>query len=223
VRLRHVLVLVVVALAASPAPAGATPPPGFSQTEVATGLSQPTALAPAPDGRLFIAEKGGTVKVLDGGALKTVLSLPVDTASERGLIGIALHPAFPGVPRVYVHYTATSPTVHNRVSWFTLAGDTLSGETVVLDLPTLGAGNHNGGAIHFGPDGDLYVGVGENAVPANAPDLSTPLGKILRVDPDGAIPPDNPSSEWPGPTPGSGPGDCATRSRSGSSRGRESC
>ena len=50
----------------------------------------------------------------------------------------------------------------------------------------------NGGAIHFGPDGDLYVGVGENAVPANAPDLSTPLGKILRLDPDGAIPLDNP-------------------------------
>jgi glucose/arabinose dehydrogenase len=66
------------------------------------------------------------------------------------------------------------------------------GETILLDLPTLSATNHNGGALHFGPDGKLYVAVGENAVGPNAQSFNTPLGKLLRINPDGSIPGDNP-------------------------------
>ncbi|HJV91674.1 MAG TPA: PQQ-dependent sugar dehydrogenase, partial [Holophagaceae bacterium] len=65
-------------------------------------------------------------------------------------------------------------------------------EAALIDLPILSATNHNGGAIHFGPDGKLYVATGENAVPANAPDMTTTLGKILRFEPNGNIPTDNP-------------------------------
>jgi hypothetical protein len=93
-----------------------------------------------------------------------------------------------------VYYTATSPTIHNRVSRFTAAGDVaLAGsETILLELETLGATNHNGGAIHFGADRKLYVGVGENAVGSNAQTLNNRLGKILRINADGTIPDDNP-------------------------------
>jgi len=95
---------------------------------------------------------------------------------------------------VYLYYTATSPTIHNRVSRFTISGDTLtsSSELQLLNLPTLDATNHNGGAIHFGNDGKLYIAVGENAVGSNAQSLGTPLGKMLRINRDGMIPSDNP-------------------------------
>jgi len=110
------------------------------------------------------------------------------------LIGIALDPQFSVNRFVYLHYTATSPTIHNRVSRFTANADTAvpGSELVLLDLPTLGATNHNGGALHFGPEGLLYIGVGENAVAANAQSLSSPLGKILRIARDGSIPASNP-------------------------------
>src|SRR5262249_374323 len=96
---------------------------------------------------------------------------------------------------VYVYYTSTTPAVHNRVSRFTANGDiAMTGsETVILDLNNLSsATNHNGGAIHFGPDGKLYIGVGENANGANSQTLSNLLGKILRINSDGTIPTDNP-------------------------------
>ena len=75
-----------------------------------------------------------------------------------------------------------------------MAGNTVSArsEVQLLDLPTLGAGNHNGGAVHVGPDGKLYLGVGENAVASNSQSLNSPLGKILRINADGTIPSNNP-------------------------------
>ena len=154
-------------------------------------------MAFAPDGRLFVAEQGGRLRVIKNGALLPTEFLSVTTTSsgERGLLGIAFDPNFASNHFVYVYYTATSPTVHNRVSRFIANGDVAvpGSESVILELnPLSDATNHNGGAIHFGLDGKLYIGVGENANGANAQTLSNLLGKMLRINPDGSIPSDNP-------------------------------
>ena len=171
-------------------------PTGFTETRI-EGISAATALELAPDGRAFVCEQRGNVRVIKNGVLLPDPFLTVDVQSyqERGLIGIQFDPDFAANRRVYVYYTALAPTFHNRLSRFTADGDvTVPGsEVVLLDLPTLGeSGWHNGGSMVFGPDGKLYVGVGENNVPSNAQSLSTPLGKVLRINPDGSIPSDNP-------------------------------
>jgi glucose/arabinose dehydrogenase len=171
-------------------------PAGFSDTLVASGLRQPTAMTFAPDGRLFVCEQGGTLRVIKNGTLLPTpfVTIPVSAAGERGLLGVAIDPDFAQNRFVYVYYTATTPTIHNRVSRFTAAGDVAvaGNELPILDLETLSATNHNGGAIHFGPDGKLYVAVGENAVGSNSQSLNNRLGKMLRINKDGSIPSDNP-------------------------------
>jgi glucose/arabinose dehydrogenase len=122
-------------------------------------------------------------------------SLTVDSSGERGLLGIAFDPNFASNNYVYLYYTVSTSPIHNRVSRFTAAGDTAvpGSETIILELDNLSsATNHNGGAIHFAPDGKLYIGVGENANGANSQTLSNLLGKILRINADGTIPTDNP-------------------------------
>src|SRR5688572_3828434 len=174
----------------------ATVPSGFTDTLIAGSLNRPTAMAFAPDGRLFVCEQGGTLRVIKNNALLSTpfVSLTVSSTGERGLLGVAFDPDFSTNRFVYVYYTASTPTIHNRVSRFTASGDVaLAGsETILLDLETLSATNHNGGAIHFGPDRKLYVGVGENAVGANAQSMNNRLGKMLRINADGSIPTDNP-------------------------------
>ena len=152
----------------------------------------------APDGRLFVCLQGGELRVIDDGALLSTpfLSLDVDYSGERGLLGIAFDPNFSTNNFVYVYYTnaAASPR-HNQVSRFTANGDVAvaGSELVILTLDNLsGATNHNGGAIHFGPDGKLYVAVGENANSSNSQTLNNRLGKLLRINSDGSIPTDNP-------------------------------
>jgi len=172
-------------------------PSGFSESQVASGLVNPTAMAFAPDGRLFVCEQGGRLRVIKNGSLLPTpfLTVTVSAVGERGLLGVAFDPNFTANQYVYVYYTATTPAVHNRLSRFTASGDVALGnsEVAILDLENLSsATNHNGGATHFGPDGKLYVAVGENANAANAQSLSTRLGKILRINPDGSIPADNP-------------------------------
>ena len=183
-------------LAASGARA-ATVPAGFTDALVASGLSNPTAMALAPDGRIFVCEQGGTLRVIKNGALLAApfLTVTVDSNGERGLLGVAFDPNFVSNQLIYVYYTATTPTIHNRISRFIAAGDVAmaGSETIVMDLPSLStATNHNGGAIHFGPDGTLFVAVGDNANGANAQTLNTRLGKILRITSTGGIPADNP-------------------------------
>ena len=197
-RLRNLarcLLLVVTAAAASNA-AAATLPAGFRETLVATGISSATAMQFAPDGRLFVCEQGGTLRVIKNGVLLPTpfVSLTVDSNGERGLLGVAFDPNFASNQFVYLYYTATTTTVHNRISRFIANGDVAvpASGVVLLDLPALGATNHNGGALNFGPDGKLYAAVGENAVASNSQSLSTPLGKILRINNDGTIPTDNP-------------------------------
>ena len=167
-----------------------TLPPGFQETLVAGGLGTPTAMTTAPDGRVFITIQGGDLRVVKNGALLAApfLHLNVDSTGERGLLGVAFDPNFNTNHFIYVYYTVPGSGVHNRVSRFTAdpanpdvaeAGS----EQDLLDLnPLSAATNHNGGAIHFGLDGDLYVGVGENANPANSQTLGNLLGKVLRLD-----------------------------------------
>jgi glucose/arabinose dehydrogenase len=176
---------------------GATLPTGFTEALVANGLSNPTAMEFAPDGRLFVSEQQGRLRIIENGVLlsQPFLTLTVDSDGERGLIGVAFDPAFATNKFVYVYYTATTPTIHNRVSRFTASGNVAvpGSETIVFDLDNLSsATNHNGGAIHFGPDGKLYVATGENGNSANAQSLNTVLGKVLRLNKDGTIPTDNP-------------------------------
>lgn len=171
------------------APAGFTRDAGF-----VTGLSNATAMTQLPDGRLLIAQQGGTllVRQSSGAAIGTMLTLSVDSNGERGLLGVTPHPNFTSNGYLYVYYTTTSGGTHNRISRFTVSGNTAGSEAVLVDLPALSASNHNGGALHFGSDGKLYVGVGENAVPSRAADLSSVFGKLLRFNDDGSIPTDNP-------------------------------
>ena len=176
-----------------------TQPSGFTRNEGwLAGLANATAFAQAPDGRFFVAEQGGTLRVVKNGALlgTPFTSITVDSAGERGLIGVALHPSFANNGFVYVYSTRASGGVsHNRISRFTAAGDVAApgSEVVILDLPNLStATNHNGGGMHFGADGKLYVGVGDNANGAQAQNLALPFGKLLRLNEDGTFPADNP-------------------------------
>src|SRR5437773_1845615 len=137
------------------------------------------------------------MRVIKTGSLLSTpfVSLTVDSSGERGLLGIAFDPNFATNHYLYVYYTVATSPIHNRVSRFTAAGDTAApgSHAVILELNNLSsATNHNGGAIHFGPDGKLYVAVGENGNGANSQTLSNRLGKILRINADGTIPTDNP-------------------------------
>jgi glucose/arabinose dehydrogenase len=175
-----------------------TQPAGFTRNENwITGLSSATAFAQAPDGRLFVAQQGGDLRVVKSGVLLSTpfVRLTLDSSGERGLIGVALHPNFASNGFVYVYYTRINGSArNNRISRFIASGDVASGgELVLVDLPTLSsATNHNGGAMHFGIDGKLYVAVGDNADSSKSPNLNDPFGKMLRFNDDGSIPSDNP-------------------------------
>jgi glucose/arabinose dehydrogenase len=194
-----VILALIFLLACQAAAQAATLPSGFTETPVAGGLTNPTAMAFAPDGRLFVCQQTGQLRVIKNGVLlgTPFLSVTVDSAGERGLLGIAFDPNFATNNFIYIYYTATTPAAHNRVSRFTANGDVAvpGSEVALLDLNNLsGATNHNGGAMHFGPDGKLYIAVGENANSANSQTLGNLLGKILRInaDPNNIIPSDNP-------------------------------
>ena len=176
----------------------ATLPSGFVESQFGSNLSgSPTAMAFAPDGRLFVCLQNGQLRVIKNGALLAApfISLSVNASGERGLLGIAFDPNFSSNQFVYLYYTTSASPIHNRISRFTANGDVAAAgsETIILDLENLSsATNHNGGAIHFGPDGKLYAAVGENANPSNSQTLQNRLGKMLRINPDGTIPTDNP-------------------------------
>ena len=175
-------------------------PTGFSESQFggsSASIPSPTAMAFAPDGRLFICQQDGRLRVIKQGSLLATpfLTVAVDSQGERGLLGVAFDPDFAANNFVYIYYTTQAAPVHNRVSRFTSVGDVAvaGSEVVLFELDNLStATNHNGGAIHFGKDGKLYVAAGENANSANSQSLSTVLGKILRINSDGTIPTDNP-------------------------------
>jgi glucose/arabinose dehydrogenase len=194
-------VVAVLAFSSNSARGAATLPPNFARSQVVGGLASPTAMEFAPDGRLFVAEQRGMLRVVKaGGSLATFLDISgrVHSEGERGLLGVAFDPAFSNNHYVYLYYTkrATGTTpAHNRVIRVTARGDraVTGSEKLILRLNNLSsATNHNGGAIHFGEDGKLYVAVGDNANSGNAQSLRTLKGKILRINKDGTIPRYNP-------------------------------
>ena len=172
-------------------------PPDFARVLVTNGLANPTAMAFAPDGRIFVAEQAGKLRVIKNNTLlpTAFVQLSVNSSGERGLIGIALDPDFSTNNYIYLYYTVPTAPIHNRISRFTANGDVVlaASESIVLELDPLSAAtNHNGGAMHFGKDGKLYVAIGENANSANAQNLDTYHGKILRINKDGSVPDGNP-------------------------------
>ena len=198
---RFALALAVLAAAAGAVEAQ-TVPSGFgTPAQVGGDIADGTAMAFAPDGRLFVCRQTGEVRVIKNGSLLATpfLTLAVNSDGERGLLGIAFDPEFDVNRFVYVFYTMTGGTT-NRVARYVANGDirdTGVAEDVLIDLPTNTVSNpayHNGGALHFGPDGKLYVGVGEGHESANAQSRTELFGKILRLNPDGSIPGDNPLS-----------------------------
>jgi glucose/arabinose dehydrogenase len=179
-------------------------PEGFTVETLATNLNAATALAVAPDGRIFIADQTGPLRVWKNGRLLATPALDltgrVDDYWERGLIGVTLPPDFPHTPHLFVVYVAKEPFTHHVVSRFTMLGDRAdpASELVLLkgdDQGTLGGKvphGHQGGPLRFGPDGRLYIGLGEQTAGEPAQLLTTLQGKILRLNPDGTIPADNP-------------------------------
>ena len=156
-----------------------------------------TALAFAPDGRLFYAERSGTVRVWQQGASKVFAHVNTVTAergggySERGLLGLAVSPGFDQDRLVYALYSDTD-YVHQRViRWRDCAGVGTDAK-VVVTLPSGGDCCHKGGRIGFGPDGKLYVTLGDEHVASAAQNTADARGKVLRYNPDGSIPADNP-------------------------------
>ncbi len=177
-------------------------PPGFAWSEVASGITGATAMAVAPDGRVFVCEQTGALRVVKDGTLleRPFLRVEVDSWWERGLIGVALDPNFLKNGFVYVCYVAKAPYPHHKVGRFTARGDVaVEGSEVVLlegdDQNPIGGQypfGHQGGALHFGRDGTLYLGLGEQSVGWPAQRMDMLQGKILRINPDGSIPADNP-------------------------------
>lgn len=192
-------------------------PPNFVESPLAADLSSPTAMEIAPNGDLWVLEQAGAVKRFRPGSTTAdivgrINNLGLNSFGERGLLGIAFDPQFATTKSLYLYYTSTAGGIHNRISRFTVndaaaadyfflgASETgvdkgatgIPTESVILDLDSLSASNHNGGAIHFGPDGKLYAAVGENAVPSNAQSFANLHGKLLRMNPDGSVPADNP-------------------------------
>jgi glucose/arabinose dehydrogenase len=180
--------------------AAQTVPPGFQVTDYATGLASPTAMDFSNDGRLFICEQGGTLRVRTGGTTYNFgLGITVTGTNERGLLGVAPHPNYSTTREVYVYYSESGGSF-NRVSRFVAQSGNLNArdmsvaEVLLLQVP-MSSGYHNGGALHFGPDGMLYLGVGEaHSGSAQSQSVSSYGGKILRINPsDGTAASGNPT------------------------------
>ena len=168
---------------------------GYAVETVVQGLRVPWDIAFAPDGRMFVTERPGRIRIVQDGALaeEPFAELDVWAQSEAGLMGIALHPDFADNGHVYVCYTyideQRGPT--NRIARLTDANGAGTDHTVVFDgIP--GARNHNGCRIRFGPDDKLYVTMGDAQNADTAQDPASPSGKVLRLNADGSIPEDNP-------------------------------
>jgi len=212
-----------------PPPPPAPPPAEITLTEYASGFDNPVAIAHAGDDRLFIVEQAGRIRVIDSNgtpqaeAFLDIAAQVDDGGSEMGLLGLAFHPNYAGNGYFYVYYTfdpGPGPD-RSRVSRFTVSADPnradSASERVLLEFEQPFA-NHNGGDLHFGPDGYLYIASGDGGSGGDPFDYAQTdgalLGKLLRINVDGVtgngpdcdlsgnshyrIPPDNAFTDGPG-------------------------
>lgn len=177
-----------------PSASQAAPPVNFQNSlVVGSGLEGPSGFDIAPDGRIFILQRTGEVKIYKAGQLlpQNFTVLASMASGDRGLIGIAFDPDFLTNHYVYFYYTGLD--LLNRLVRFTAATDTATdGPVVLYQTSDQSFQLHVGGTIRFGLDGKLYVSIGDNGYSPNAQSLSNPHGKILRLNKDGSIPTDNP-------------------------------
>ncbi len=170
-------------------------------TAFLTGASFPVSLRFAPDGRIFYTEKDtGSIRIIqpNGTLLPTAFATvsPIFTDGEAGLLGIALDPAFSSNNYVYVYYTYRDSQnyTHGHILRYTAIGNIGTSPRDIFDVTSSAPGTiyHNGGYIKFGPDGKLYAQVGEFHQDQQAQNQTSMTGKILRMNPDGSVPSDNP-------------------------------
>lgn len=170
------------------------PPPGSVQLQPIVGsLRGPVGLSLAPDGRVFFNERTGTTRIINPQwqlVSQPFCTIPISTTGNQGLLGLTLDPNFAANHYVYVFHTAPNP-VRNRVVRFTESSGSCTQETPILDGIPAGF-DHNSGIIQFGPDGKLYISTGDGDNSATSRQLTSLNGKILRLNPDGSTPSDNP-------------------------------
>ncbi len=176
-------------------------PAGFQESTFVSELAVPTDMVFAPDGRLFVTEKSGRVRVVENGVLLPTpfLTVAPDTEGDRGLVGIAFDPQYDVNGYVYIYYTRAEGGLANRLSRFTVSNfdenlaDPNSEVVLLDDIPIIAI--HTGGGMGFGPDGMLYLATGDGSDPSAAQDLGSLAGKLLRLDVNNhpnIVPADNP-------------------------------
>lgn len=158
---------------------------------VARDLATPWAIAFLPSGDMLVTQREGKLTRI-GGDGRTIQISGVRETSEGGLLGVAIDPDFAHNAWIYLYYTtAETGSLTNRIDRYKLADREVTDQTkIIANIPA--ASNHNGGAIAFGPDGNLYVTTGDAAQADLAQDTHSLAGKILRLNSDGSIPADNP-------------------------------
>ena len=183
----------------SPSPSPSPVVTGYREVVLAENLGLPVAINFAPDGRIFFAQvKEGAIRVLDAtGALNPtpVAVFEVSKIGEFGLLGLALDPEFAANHRMYAYYTepdADGTAKGNKVVRLVESNNQATVEATIIDDIPPSRDKHAGGRLTFGPDGMLYVAVGDTQRPDQAQDAASPVGKILRVNTDGVAPADNP-------------------------------
>lgn len=166
---------------------------------IAEGLQAPRSIDISKDGRIFVSEKRGSIRVVDNGTLLTepVGDIKAENIGDAGLLGLTLHPNFTQNHLFYVYYTYSNSTgLFNKVLMLTESNNRIIDSKTILDgIP--GDEYRDGGRIKFGPDGKLYVSTGDASIPELSQDLDSLAGKILRTNEDGTIPQDNPFSNSP--------------------------
>ena len=166
---------------------------------IAEGLQAPRSIDISKDGRIFVSEKRGSIRVVDNGTLLTepVGDIKAENIGDAGLLGLTLHPNFTQNHLFYVYYTYSNSTgLFNKVLMLTESNNRIIDSKTILDgIP--GDEYRDGGRIKFGPDGKIYVSTGDASIPELSQDLNSLAGKILRTNEDGTIPQDNPFSNSP--------------------------